>query len=50
MTLVKFGKISSKVVAKRMSPAWRTFVCLNMAICLFLLFLDDNASDKGTNP
>ncbi len=50
MTLVKFGKISSKVVAKRMSPAWRTFVCLNMAICLFLLFLNDNACAKSTTP
>ncbi|MEN5038202.1 hypothetical protein [Pseudomonas sp. TWI929] len=28
---VRFGKINSKVVAKRMSPAWRIFDCLNMA-------------------
>ncbi|MFT0521053.1 hypothetical protein [Pseudomonas faucium] len=28
---VRFGKISSSVVANRMSPAWRSFDCLNMA-------------------
>lgn len=39
ITLVKLGKIRISVVAKRISPAWRTFVCLNMADCLLLLFL-----------
>jgi len=28
---VRFGRISSKVVANKMSPAWRSFDCLNMA-------------------
>jgi hypothetical protein len=28
---VRFGNINSNVVAKRMSPAWRIFDCLNMA-------------------
>ena len=39
ITLVKLGKIRISVVANRISPAWRTFVCLNMADCLLLLFL-----------
>ena len=39
MTLVRLGKIRISVVAKRISPAWRTFDCLNMADCLLLLFL-----------
>lgn len=39
MTLVKLGKIRISVVANRISPAWRTFECLNMADCLLLLFL-----------
>ena len=42
MTLVKLGKIRISVVANRISPAWRTFECLNMAGCLLLLFLSVN--------
>jgi hypothetical protein len=48
MTLVMFGKINSSVVAKRMSPAWRTFECLNMADPPFLLFPEASLHNSMT--
>ena len=48
MILVRLGKIRIRVVAKRMSPAWRTFDCLNMADCLLLLFLSVKCADAST--
>lgn len=34
---VRLGRIRMTAVAKRMTPAWRYFGCLNMAVCLLLL-------------
>lgn len=38
------GNINSNVVAATISPAWRTFECLNMTIAFIVVFLAQDAS------